>query len=139
MDQLCRHAGFGGFVDHTGGALICKQDPGLNRITKYIPQLPAGDFRGTTLYLRLHKAEGYEVITPFFVPGLKPYDHFECHVGMGYTRIVSQYGSLRCEATFFVPPDDGVLLTDVTVSNTGSYAAASSMRCQWWSIRISMH
>jgi hypothetical protein len=27
---------FGGFVDHTGGALICKDDPALDRITKYL-------------------------------------------------------------------------------------------------------
>ena len=25
---------FGGIVDHTGGALICRRDPALNRITK---------------------------------------------------------------------------------------------------------
>ena len=44
---------FGGFVDQTGGALLCKGDPALNRITKYIPQVPASDFKGTTLYVRL--------------------------------------------------------------------------------------
>ena len=44
---------FGGFVDHTGGALICKQDPTFNRITKYIQQMPASDFKGETIYLRL--------------------------------------------------------------------------------------
>ena len=44
---------FGGFVDHTGGLLICKQDPSLNRITKYIPQMPASEFKGATLYVRL--------------------------------------------------------------------------------------
>ena len=43
---------FGGFVDHTGGAALCKGDPGLNRITWYIPQLPASTFKATTLYLR---------------------------------------------------------------------------------------
>ena len=37
---------FGGFVDHTGGALLCKGDPALNRITKYISQMPASDFKG---------------------------------------------------------------------------------------------
>jgi cellobiose phosphorylase len=42
---------FGGFVDHTGGALICAQDPALNRITKYITQFPASAFNGETLYL----------------------------------------------------------------------------------------
>ena len=31
---------FGGFVDHTGGAIICKNDPTFNRITKYVQQMP---------------------------------------------------------------------------------------------------
>ena len=44
---------FGGFVDHTGGALICKDDPTFNRITKYIQQMPSSDFKGETLYLRI--------------------------------------------------------------------------------------
>ena len=49
---------FGGFVDHTGGALICAQDPALNRITKYITQFPASAFNGETLYLRIkHSAQ----------------------------------------------------------------------------------
>src|SRR5512139_3785046 len=48
---------FGGFVDHTGGALICKQDPTFNRITKYIQQMPSSDFKGETLYLRVKKEE----------------------------------------------------------------------------------
>ena len=45
---------FGGFVDQTGGALICKNDPTFNRITKYIQQMPSSDFKGETLYLRIH-------------------------------------------------------------------------------------
>jgi cellobiose phosphorylase len=51
---------FGGFVDHTSGALICKGDPALNRITKYIPQLPNSRFKGTTLYLRFKQDGGYK-------------------------------------------------------------------------------
>ena len=35
---------FGGFIDHTAGALLCKGDPALNRITKYITQLPGQRF-----------------------------------------------------------------------------------------------
>jgi len=30
---------FGGFVDQTGGLLLCKGDPALNRITKYLPHV----------------------------------------------------------------------------------------------------
>ena len=78
---------FGGFVDHTGGALICKNDPTFNRITKYVQQMPSSEFKGETLYLRLtplssphlpqssaenggNEGGGYRVFSPFFVPTL---------------------------------------------------------------------
>ena len=60
---------FGGFVDHTGGSLICKGDPSLNRITKYLPQLPASDFKGETLYLRFKQGER---LPEFFRPSSCP-------------------------------------------------------------------
>ena len=82
---------FGGFVDHTGGALICKQDPTFNRITKYIQQMPSSDFKGETLYLRIRRPAGYRIFSPFFVPTLDPFDRFECRVGLGYTRILSEF------------------------------------------------
>jgi cellobiose phosphorylase len=107
---------FGGFVDHTGGALICKADPALNRITKYISQMPASDFKGETLYLRRHTSGGYSVFSPFFVPCLAPYERYECHVGLGYTRIVSIVQGIESEVTIFVPPgsDREVRLIKVT-------------------------
>ena len=98
---------FGGFVDHTGGALICKGDPALNRITKYISQMPASDFKGETLYLRRRMPDGYRVFSPFFVPCLSPYKRYECRVGLGYTRIVSIVGGIECDVTIFVPPGSG--------------------------------
>ncbi len=114
---------FGGFVDHTGGALLCKGDPALNRITKYIPQMPASDFKGTTLYLRIRHAGGqYQVFSPFFTPTLDPYEHYECHVGLGYTRIVSEFYGLRTEATIFVPPGGEVELRDICITNISSAA-----------------
>ena len=48
---------FGGFVDHTGGAIICKNDPTFNRITKYVQQTPSSNFKGETLYLKIRRAE----------------------------------------------------------------------------------
>src|SRR5512142_2368543 len=93
---------FGGFVDHTGGALICKNDPTFNRITKYIQQMPSSEFKGETLYLRIpsptraavshrrargtngersasgDEAGSYKVFSPFFVPTLDNYDKYEC-------------------------------------------------------------
>jgi cellobiose phosphorylase len=109
---------FGGFVDATGGAAICKGDPGSNRITRYIQQMPSSDFKGETLYVRIRNKNGtYKVFSPFFVPCLLPYDNYECHVGMGYTRIVSEYFGLHCEVTIFVPINDGIEIRDISIKN----------------------
>lgn len=94
---------FGGFVDHTGGALICSNDPALNRITKYVQQMPSSDFKGETLYLRIHRNDEYLVFSPFFVPTLHELDHYECHVGLGYTIILSQVFGVQTQVTIFVP------------------------------------
>ncbi len=120
--------GFGGFVDHTGGLLICKGDPALNRITKYIPQLPNSQFKGHALYLRYREGDAYKVFSPFFVPTLDAYDEYRCHVGLGYTRIVSRIQGIRTEATFFVPLQETVLLVDVRVTvEKGSKAGLSAV------------
>jgi cellobiose phosphorylase len=111
---------FGGFVDHTGGLLLCKGDPALNRITKYLPQSPASHFKGQTLYIRWREdgpgGERYHVFSPFFTPTLKPLESFECRVGLGYTRFISRYRGLKVEAVMFVPEGDAVYLMDVTVT-----------------------
>ena len=111
---------FGGFVDQTGGALICRQDPALNRITKYISQMPASDFKGETLYLRIKQPSGYRVFSPYFVPTLDPYDLYECRVGLGYTRIVSEFYGTRAEITIFVPLGESRVLRDIKITNTSA-------------------
>jgi cellobiose phosphorylase len=108
---------FGGIVDHTGGGVICKGDPALNRITKYIPQLPSSDFKGETLYIRIKQADGYKVFSPFFVPTLDAYDKYECHVGLSYQRIVSEFYGIRTDVTIFVPNDEYVVVRDIKVTN----------------------
>ena len=108
---------FGGFVDHTGGALICKGDPALNRITKYIAQMPSSDFKGETLYLRIKQPSGHHVFSPYYVPTLDPYDLYECHVGLGYTRIVSEFYGIRTEVTIFVPTGESRVIRDIKITN----------------------
>lgn len=108
---------FGGFIDNTGGSLICKGDPAENRIVKYIPQLPDSEFKGETLYIRLKKENGYTVFSPFFVPTLDKYDLYECHVGLGYTKIVSEFYGIRTEATIFVPYNSQRVLRDIRIKN----------------------
>ncbi|MBI5959100.1 MAG: glycosyl transferase [Chloroflexi bacterium] len=112
---------FGGFVDHTGGSLICKSDPSLNRIVKYIPQLPGSEFKGETLYIRFPQGMNYKVFSPFFVPTLDRYDRFECHVGLGYSRFVSEFYGIRTEVIVFVPTGADCVIRDIRITNlTGS-------------------
>jgi cellobiose phosphorylase len=108
---------FGGFVDQTGGALICAGDPATNRITRYMTLQPAGEFKATTLYLRLRDGTRETLVAPFYVPTLNPLDFYECHVGLGYTRIISSCQGIRTEATFFVPRGGHRLVLDVRVAN----------------------
>ena len=108
---------FGGFVDHTGGALICRQDPALNRMTKYISQMQSSDFKGETLYMRIKQSTGYRVFSPYFVPTLDPYDLYECHIGLGYTRIVSEFYGVHTDVTIFVPLGESRVLRDIKTTN----------------------
>ena len=114
--------GFGGFVDHTGGAILCAGDPALNRILKYIPQLPAADPRGETLYLRIRRENGYEILSPCYTPTLNELDEFRSHVGLGYQRIVSVAKGIRTEILIFVPNDTPVEIRDIRVTNESSEA-----------------
>jgi cellobiose phosphorylase len=108
---------FGGFIDHTGGLLLCKGDPALNRITKYIPQLPGSQFKGQTLYLRRRAVGKLLVFSPFFVPTLDSFERYECRVGLGYSKFISEFHGIRTQITVFVPTDEQVLVQEVSVTN----------------------
>ena len=111
---------FGGFVDNTGGSLICKGDPALNRMTKYIPQMPDSDFKGETLYLRFKKDGNYKVFSPYFVPTLDNYDRYECRVGLGYSRIISEFYGIRTDVKIFVPVGESRVIREITITNLNS-------------------
>lgn len=113
---------FGGFVDHTGGSLLCAGDPALNRIVKYLPQLPDTDFKGSTLYLRVRGADGYETYSPFFTPCLTDLDSYECRVGLSYQKVTSSVAGIQVEATIFIPYGACLEIRDFTVTNNRNEA-----------------
>ena len=84
-------------------------------------QLPAGEFRGETAYARCADrgapANSAEVLAPYWVPCLDPYDKFECHVGMYYTRWITEMRGLRFEVLAFIPRDEEVLVRQYRVTN----------------------
>ena len=108
---------FGGLIDQTGGSVICCKDPATNRITKYIPQLPAADFKGETAYIRVREDNGYKVFSPYFTPTLDAWDRYECRVGLLYTRIISEFHGIRTDVTIFVPTGSRQLIRDYRITN----------------------
>ncbi len=109
---------FGGFVDTTGGSLICKGDPALNRITKYIPQLPDSDFKGETAYIRIKNGKNkYKIFSPYFVPTIDRYKKYEAHIGLLYTKIISEFYGIRTEVVIFVPMGSNHLIRDYRITN----------------------
>jgi len=109
---------FGGIIDTTGGSIICKGDPALNRITKYIAQMPQSDFKGSTVYIRIKNSDGtYNVFSPFYTPTLKPLDKFECHIGLSYTTWIVEAFGVKSEITVFVPQGSQTVLQDIKVTN----------------------
>jgi cellobiose phosphorylase len=119
--KWCNYVGtlnFGGIIDSTGGVLICKGDPALNRITKYIGQMPASDFKGSTLYIKATDEAGNTTThSPFYVPTLTHLDKFENRVGLSYSTFVAEANGVRSEITVFVPNNEEVLLTDIKITN----------------------
>jgi len=57
------------------------------------------------------------VFSPFYIPTLDPYDMFECHVGPGYSRIISEFYGIRTYCTIFVPIDDESEIREVKITN----------------------
>ncbi|GAB6090209.1 GH36-type glycosyl hydrolase domain-containing protein [Spirochaeta dissipatitropha] len=109
---------FGGFIDQKGGGVICKGDPATNRIVKYVPQLPAADFNGETLYVRLNTADHTNtVFSPFYTPCLHSYSKYECRVGQGYSLFRSSFYDLDFEILVFVPLGGSEVIRKITVKN----------------------
>jgi cellobiose phosphorylase len=108
---------FGGIVDHTGGMIVCKKDPALNRITKYIPQLPAGDFKGATVYYRLKTDDGVKIFSPLFVPCLVPYESYKCRIGLSTTTVETVYFGIHTAVTYFSPDNETCVLWDIKITN----------------------
>ena len=50
----------------------------------------------------------------------KPFDLFETKVGMGYSRIISDYRGLKTELKLFVPSEGNMELWELNVTDTGA-------------------
>ena len=104
----------GAIVSQGAGGLAWFHQPVSQRISRY-------DFMGLPedrpgFYVYIREADG-TYWNPSFQPCQTPLDRWQCRHGMGYTRYVAERAGLVAELVLFVPPDDDVLLWDLTIHN----------------------
>ena len=118
--KWCNYVGtlaYGGIVDTTGGTVLCKGDPALNRITKYISQMPCSDFKGSTTYIRIKEKDSIKILSPFVVPTCTMWDKWECRIGLSYTKWVAEGFGLKVTVVVFVPSKSSTLIQDISIEN----------------------
>ena len=113
------------FISQQAGGLAWHVEPQQRRLTRY-HWLPAPQDRpGFYVYVR-DRATG-ELWNPHFAPVCKPLDSYECRHGLGYSQFVSELGGVRVGVRYFIPPEDDVLVWDVTVENRGHATQALTL------------
>lgn len=114
---------FGGFIDQVGSGVICRDDPGLNRIVKYLPQRPQSDFNGETAYIREKNSNDlcgrspWKIYSPYYAPSPSDYESWECRVGLGYNIYQSVTDGIRVRITVFVPPEANHVVRRYEITN----------------------
>lgn len=104
-------------ISNTGGGYSFYRDARLRRLIRYRYNNVPADCGGRALYVR--RADG-DYWSPTWQPVRKPLDTYECHHGLGYTRIVSTYRGVQAEVTYFVPLDQTLEVWRVRLVNQSS-------------------
>ena len=103
-------------VSNTGGGYSFYKDAKLRRLTRYRYDAVPLDNTGKYLYI----ADGDCVWNPGWRPTRTPLDEYECHHGLGYTRILSSKNGVAAELTMFVVDDDNVELQVLRLRNVSN-------------------
>ncbi len=102
-------------ISQAGGGLAWFRSPQIWRITRYrFYNLPM-DRPGPYLYLR--DAESGEYWSVSGEPCTHKPEQWSSSHGMGYSRFSCEEKGIAASATYFVPPDEDVLIKRMTVSN----------------------
>jgi len=109
------------FISQNGGGLLWHKEPYSRRITRYHYTAAPGDRPGFYLYVR-DRHTG-KVWNPHFAPSCTPLDRFECRHQPGQTRFVAVKDGIEVAVTYGIPPQDDVMLWQVTVRNIGNIPA----------------
>lgn len=107
---------FFSLISNTGGGYSFYKDAKLLRLTRYRYNNIPGDEGGRYFYIK----DGNSVWNPGWMPVKTELDAYECHHGMGYTRILSRKNNIQSNLLSFVPVHDNCEINQLTLTNDSS-------------------
>lgn len=115
---------FTAIVSQSAGGSCFYDAAATGRLTAYRQEhaVPT-DRPGFYLYVR--EADG-TLWAPTYEPVRTEVDRWSCRHGLGYTTFEAEYKGLEATITFFVPPDDTVLVWEIEFRNNRKTAAKFS-------------
>ncbi len=102
-------------ISNTAGGYSFFKDARLRRITRFRYNNVPLDMGGKYFYIN----DGGTLWSPGWKPVKTELDAYECHHGMGYTRIVGKKNDVEAEVLYFVPIDFRGEVEKLTVKNLG--------------------
>lgn len=107
---------YGGLVSHTGGGFSFLDTPRDNRLTRMRYNCLPWDRPGR--YVMIKNTETGKYWSLSWAPTTHlHYDHYEGHLGQGYTAIHTVMEGIRAELTYFVPRDTNCEIWKVKLHN----------------------
>ncbi len=105
---------FFSLISNSGGGYSFYKDARLRRLTRYRYNDVPLDSNGRLFYIK----DGETVWSPGWRPTRTPLDSYECHHGMGYTRLRSRKDGVEADVLFFVPVEADCEVQRVVLRNT---------------------
>ncbi|WP_028234597.1 GH36-type glycosyl hydrolase domain-containing protein [Pseudobutyrivibrio sp. MD2005] len=103
-------------ISNTCGGYTFYKDAKLLRMTRYRYNDTTPDTNGKYFYIK----DGDTIWNPGWQPTKTELDSYECRHGIGYSKFTGLKNNIKAELITFVPVDDAVELTKITLTNTGS-------------------
>jgi cellobiose phosphorylase len=103
-------------LSNTCGGYTFYKDAKLLRMTRYRYNDTTPDTNGKYFYIK----DGDTIWNPGWQPTKTDLDSYECRHGIGYSKFTGAKNDVEAELVTFVPADDPVELTKVTLTNKGN-------------------
>lgn len=105
-------------ISNTAGGYSFFRDARLRRITRFRYNNVPLDMGGKYFYIR----DRDTIWSPGWKPVKTDLDSYECHHGLGYTRLVGRKNDLEADALYFVPVDFRGEVQKLSLRNHGKLA-----------------